>query len=188
MAKGSVSDYIGGNVAATVTEASMLRAVSVLLFAAAACTTGSGGNEPDSGVKATSTPRPAGTFELGPIEDEDLKQTIYKGMDARLGKTLAVGQDAEETTEIGDYESFRFAIVKLTRGNDDVSGEPGAAADGMDVEVSGWYKRTVDGDGETRAGCTSFDARLTVLKREGRWTVSDEHPMTFGREDPEDCY
>jgi hypothetical protein len=166
--------------------------VAAFALSLAACTT-TGGNDTSAsedarGVEGDASPRPAGALELGAVEDESLRELIYKGLDERLSRTLTVGEGAEEVTEIGDYDSFRFTIVKLTRGADDVSGDPRAVPDGMDVEVSGWYKRTLKGDGDGKPQCTSFDAQLTVLKTQGEWRVSDEHPVTFGREDAEDCY
>lgn len=168
-------------------------ACMLLLFSIGATTSGctTGGTEPaaDELKVAQGTPaQSVGRLELGPMEDEDLRQIVYKGLSARLAKTLAVGEDAQESTEIGDYESFRFTIIKLTRGNDDVSGDPRATADGMDVETSGWFKRTVNDSGDSKTGCTSFDAVVTLLKIQGDWSVSDENPVTFGREDAEDCY
>lgn len=171
-------------------RADLARGLLLSILYLAGCTGGSGGdaNETQLQVDERAAARPEGALELGPIEDEDLRQVIYQGLGARLDKTLATGSASEETTEIGDYESFRFTILKLTRGTDDVSGDPSATPDGMNVEVSGWYRRTVSGEEDGKPQCTSFDAQLTMTRTQGAWAVSNEHPLTFGREDPEDCY
>lgn len=153
-----------------------------------ACTSPGTGDAGGGETEISATTADQGRLELGPITDEDLRQVIYQGLDARLSKAQPVGESAEELTEVGDYDSFRFAIVKLTHGHDDVSSDLTVTPDGMDVEVTGWFKRTVTGDAETKPTCTSFDARITLLKKDGEWHFSDDHPVTFGREDPEDCY
>lgn len=168
-----------------------IRLLSLALLAASYGCTSPGStvdNDPDLASTTADARTGARPLELGPITDEDLRQVIYQGLEARIGKSQPIGEGAEELTEIGDYDSFRFAIVKLTHGHDDVSTDQSVSPDGMDVEVTGWFKRTVTGDSDGKPTCTSFDARITLLKKSGDWLFSDEHPVTFGREDPEDCY
>jgi hypothetical protein len=94
------------------------------------------------------------------------------------------------STELGDVDSFRFTLMRLTKGDEDVTGDPREKPDGMEVEVTGWYKQTqpkVEGRG-TVESCGSFDTRIWAVKVEGLWQLKGKVPLAIGREDPEDCY
>lgn len=135
-------------------------------------------DEPDDGKR----------FALGPLTDSDVQQVIYRGLETKLSQSQTHADGTEETTDIGRAKDFKYTIIKLTRGGDDVSGSPNERADGMDVEVTGWYRRTTRGDTETKAACTSFDAFVTLTKKQGDWSLADKPGPTFAHEDPEDCY
>jgi hypothetical protein len=150
---------------------------------------GEDGTTEASAAKATPV-APGERYELGPIESDDLKKAIYEGMEARLAHGDATSNGAEAATEIGDYEAFKFTIVKLTRGKDDVSGDPTTAPDGMDVEVTGWLRRTADAGTGEKAECVSFDAQV-VMQHDpsgSGWTMAKDQDVSFGRQDQEDCY
>ena len=129
-----------------------------------------------------------GHFNLGPLLDDDLKDVVYQGLQDTLGAPKVVGQGEEEITELGESGHFNFNVVKLLRGKDDISGE-GGAADGMDVEVTGWYKRSVRNSAEQQdPACTSFDAIVAISKQGDAWHLTPGETQTYGREDREDCF
>lgn len=116
---------------------------------------------------------------LGKLESEELRKTVYAGLEKRLTKP--------QTEEIGDFDNFQFTVTRLLNGTDDVSGDANdRAPDGMEVEVTGWYKRL--GTGTAKPNCFSFDTTTPVVKKAERWVVPDDYQIVFGREDSEDCY
>ena len=127
---------------------------------------------------------------IGPLGDSDIQEAIYKGIEAKVAGSRKRGQGNEVETELGDLESFKFTVVKLTKGADDVSGSGsallGAQADGMDVQVTGWYKRTVSA--APAPSCASFDLLVTISRQGGVWHLKGETPLSFQREDSEDCF
>jgi hypothetical protein len=153
------------------------------------------GNEAgESAETAATSPAavpPGERLELGPVENEDLKHEIYEAMEKRLAHGDATSNGAEAATEIGDYDAFKFTIVKLTRGKDDVSGDPTTPPDGMDVEVTGWLRRTLadNGSGAEKSECVSFDAQIAMHHEgEAGWAIAKDQDVAFGRQDQEDCY
>jgi hypothetical protein len=127
-------------------------------------------------------------YALGTLDDDDLRQVVYHGLEIRLAKGDGDGNDQAAATEIGDVDTFKFTIIKLVRGPDDISGITAEVPDGMDVQVTGWFKRTA-ADGDAKPSCTSFDATVAIVKRvSGDWTVASGKQPAFGREDSEDCY
>lgn len=154
---------------------------------------------PESAPAASESAAPSGTsvegsdqaFELGPLIDEDLRRKIYEAVETQLSGTKGAGGSGEEQTEIGDFEAFHFNIVKLMHGSDDVSGDPRARPDSMEVEVVGWLKRRlVASSGDPKDECASFDGQITLeMGAEGAWAVrASAAPLTLGRQDQEDCY
>jgi len=132
----------------------------------------------DSGVR----------YNLGPLTDEELQDVAYQALRQALGGTKALGDGASEASELGEPSSFSFNIVKLLQGKDDISGE-GGQADGMDVEVTGWYKRSLRQNTDLQdPTCTSFDALVAIIKQGDAWHPTPGETPTFGREDREDCF
>lgn len=130
-------------------------------------------------------------LSLGPVTDSRLKALFYQAIEGTMvARDTQAPESKDVSTELGDVDSFRFTIMRLTKGEEDVTGDPRERPDGMDVEVTGWYKRTLPhGDGRRPAeSCASFDTRILAVKVEGLWQLKGKIPLTIGREDPEDCY
>jgi len=127
---------------------------------------------------------------LGPVSDNRLKALFYQAIEGTMVARDAQSDAKDVSTELGDVDSFRFTIMRLTKGDEDVTGDPRERPDGMDVEVTGWYKRTQpQGEGRRLAeSCASFDTRILAVKVEGLWQLKGKIPLIIGREDPEDCY
>jgi hypothetical protein len=127
---------------------------------------------------------------LGPVTDGRLKALFYQAAEATIAYRDAQSEVKDVSTELGDMDSFRFTLMRLTKGEDDVTGDPREKPDGMEVEVTGWYKQTrPQGAGRGAAeSCGSFDTRILAVKVEGLWQLRGKIPLTIGREDPEDCY
>lgn len=127
---------------------------------------------------------------LGPVRDPRLKELFYQAVEGTLAAKDSKAEGEELSTELGDPDSFRFTVIRLTRAGGDVSADPDGKPDGMDVEISGWYKRTKPLRLERRTIdiCGSFDVRIAAVKFEGLWQLRDKIPLSLGREDVEDCY
>ncbi len=166
--------------------------LTVLTLCACTDTSGAAG-DPDDVVKAEAKGAPAQEGDrvaLGRLEDEDLRKMIHTELEKRITKTGAVGDGAEEATELGDGDSFQYTVVKLSRGPDDVSGDPSEVPDGVEVEVNGWYKRSLAQKEakDPEVACMSFDTYTHLVKKAGKWVVPDDYQVVFNREDSEDCY
>lgn len=183
--------------------------LSVSLFAVTACTGNAGGGDLDDIVKAESGSEDGGDADagtassdeaggvatgdrigLGRLENEDLRNLLHTEIDKRVTKSGAVSDGAEESTELGDGETFQYTVVKLSRGLDDVSGDPSEVPDGIEVEINGWYKRTLvqKEAPEPEVKCMSFDTYAHLVKKAGKWVVPENYEVVFNREDSEDCY
>lgn len=141
----------------------------------------------DAKAAADAAPAPAADrLPLGRLESDDLKKLIHGALEKRVVKTGG----GEEATELGDEASFQFTVVKLSRGADDVSSDPSETPDGAEIEVNGWYKRTMaqrDAQ-EPQISCVSFDTNVGLAQKQGKWVVPDDFQLVFNREDNEDCY
>jgi hypothetical protein len=127
-------------------------------------------------------------YNLGSLTDQELQDVAYQALRQALGGTKALGDGESEASELGEPSSFTFNIVKLLQGKDDISGE-GGQADGMDVEVTGWYKRSLRQNTDSQdPTCTSFDALVAIIKQGDAWHPTPGETPTFGREDREDCF
>jgi hypothetical protein len=147
-----------------------------------------GASDPSAAPPAPATPQ-GPPITLGALESEDMRHTLWKAFEQRLTKTQTVSDNAEEATELGDYDSFKFTVVKTMSGKDDISGDTSQAPDAVDVEVTGWYKRTLNQSGQDAvSSCFSFDAVAPLKLRGADWIVPDDYQVVFGREDQEDCY
>ena len=131
-----------------------------------------------------------GRVALGRLQNDDLRDLIHSALEERISKDGPASETAEEKIELGDVESFQFTVVKLSRGPDDISGDPAETPDGLEVEVNGWYKRTLSQKdaGEPEISCVSFDTYARVTKHGKRWSVPKDYQVSFNREDNEDCY
>jgi len=123
------------------------------------------------------------TLALGPIDDVDVKEVIYQGLEKQMLETET------ETTkvEIGDFESFKFSIVKMNTDTADTDGIPSQEPEIITVEVTGWYKRGTIGD-EASDKCFSFETQVDLISETEIWTYDDKAPLKFTRENTEDCY
>ena len=120
----------------------------------------------------------------GPIEDVDMKELVYQGVE----KQLSASDTEQSKVEIGDFESYKFAIIKMTKSSEDVTSLASESPDRLIVEVSGWYKRSAKSDDETDDKCFSFEANVHLNEDGDNWTYDDKDPLTFNRENSEDCY
>lgn len=128
----------------------------------------------------------ASGFNIGPVEDSELKTLIY---DALKSQVEAEAHSGGIKTNLGEEETFEFTIVKLTLGDDDVSNDPRAGANGVHVEITGWLQKTLPTDsGDLKPECTSFDTEVPVRKTKESWALPAGHVFKFSREDAEDCY
>jgi hypothetical protein len=166
----------------------------LMLLANTACVT-TNAEETESVPTATDVEDPAtvgednvpvakpNTLALGPIEDVDIKEVIYQGLEKQLLATET------ETTkvEIGDFESFKFSIIKMNNVTADTDGIPSQEADKITVEVTGWYKKGTIGDDATDK-CLSFDSQMNLTSENEMWIYDDKAPLKFTRENTEDCY
>lgn len=127
---------------------------------------------------------------LGRLGDQSLKNLIYSGVEASLGAREGGAEQDQGNVAIGDMDSFKFTVLRLTKGGIDISGDTSQKADGMDVEVTGWYKRTLSrrDDQHASESCASFDLRVGMRRQDEKWLIKDKIPLKFGREDLEDCY
>lgn len=161
---------------------------SHLLVLSPACktTTQAGGDSALRGVTLVDDE----TLQLGPVTDSRLKALFYQAIEGTMVARDAKPEAKDTSTELGDVDSFRFTIMRLTKGDEDVTGDPREKPDGMDVEVTGWYKKTLPRgeDQRTTENCASFDTRILAVKVEGLWQLKGKIPLAIGREDPEDCY
>ena len=130
------------------------------------------------------------SLALGPVRDPRLKELFYQAVEGTLAAKDSTAEGEEVSTELGELDSFRFTVIRLTQAGGDVSGDVDGKPDGMDVEISGWYKRTQSLRPERRTAdtCGSFDVRIAAVKLEGLWQLRDKIPLSLGREDVEDCY
>jgi len=130
-----------------------------------------------------------GELTLGRLEDEELRKSIYNGFEKRIARKTDLGDGQQEQTELGDYDSFQFTVTKLTSGEDDVSTDPTQPPDAMELEVTGWYKKSlVKGGNEPKSTCYSFDAMAPLVRKGQSWGLPDDYKVAFVREDNEDCY
>jgi len=127
-----------------------------------------------------------GGYQLGPVTNDDFRAALYNSLAHQMEKEQSVGEGAEETTELGDIDNFLFKVVRLTKDGEDIA--PGESPDGMEVDATGWYKRTLTQGDTSTPECHSFDADMTLVQRGDEWVMSTDQPATIGREDAEDCY
>lgn len=179
---------------------------SFVMAAAVGCTSTGGGEDSadvvvaagdESNAKGAKDAKPAAEaapaadrLPLGRLEQDDLKKLIHGALEKRVVKSGAGEAGTEEATELGDEASFQFTVVKLSRGADDVSSDPSETPDGAEIEVNGWYKRTMaqrDAQ-EPQITCVSFDTNVGLAQKQGKWVVPDDFQLVFNREDNEDCY
>lgn len=122
----------------------------------------------------------------GPVTDVDLKEIIYQGAE----KQLLASETETERVEIGDFESFKFTITKLMHNGEDVTNLSNEPSDRMAVELSGWYKRSPKSDEEdgNNDQCFSFDATAHLNADGDSWSYDDNEPLSFVRQNSEDCY
>jgi len=123
------------------------------------------------------------TLALGPIEDVDIKEVIYLGLEKQMLATET------ETTkvEIGDFESFKFSIVKMDNTPANTEDIPSPEAEKITVEVNGWYKKGTIGD-DASDKCFSFDSQVNLTSQNEMWIYNENDPLKFTRENTEDCY
>lgn len=127
---------------------------------------------------------------LGPLVDDRLKLLFYQALEGTLRAQDGSTEDQVVSTELGDLDTFRFTLMRLTKADEDISGDPRERPDGLDVEVTGWYKRmrvSREG-GRPQENCVSFDTHIAVGKVGNSWQLKDKIPLSLGREDAEDCY
>lgn len=140
----------------------------------------------------TPEPGPSGSdappMALGDLADDDAKEVVHEALATRLGKGRAKADGVEESIELGNLEAFRFTVVKVMVGKDDISGDLTQSPDGIDVEVTGWYKRTLVQSGSQKSTCFSFDTILPLARRPGTWVVPEDWAAALAREDEEDCF
>lgn len=166
----------------------------LMLFANTACVT-TNSTETESVPTATDVEDPAtvgednvpvakpNTLALGPIEDVDINEVIYQGLEKQL-----LAKETETTKiEIGDFESFKFSIIKMNNITTDTADIPSQEADKITVEVTGWYKKGTIGDDATDK-CLSFDSQINLSLENEMWTYDDKTALAFTRETAEDCY
>ena len=183
-------------------------ACGLAAFLAQACVSGSGADPAEEPLAADAPPPAADaapstlaatagdkaadagvSIVVGPLLDEDLRHVVWKAMEARITRAQKLDTGAEEAFELGDFNTFHFTVTKTLNGSDDISGEATQLADGLEVEATGWYKKTSSPpDSEPKATCYSFDAPVPLTHRGGAWTVPDAFQIAFAREDQEDCY
>lgn len=157
---------------------------------------------------------PANAVALGPIEDEALRDLVYKALQSNMNSSQPIAEGAEEITELGDADTFKFAVVKISTSGSDAaaaatassgateSGQgplravPGQAVAGLDakgdgdmeVQVTGWFKRSVVGNVDTSPTCKGFDAVVALERSSGTWKVKNAPMRPLEREDNEDCF
>lgn len=124
--------------------------------------------------------------KLGPglIEDIDLKELVYQGVE----KQLVATENEETSVEIGDFESFKFSVTKMTKGGEDVTSVPTEQPDRLFVELTGWYKRTAKTGDEPVENCFSFESIVALTGDSDSWVYDDKEVLKFNRESSEDCY
>ncbi len=129
-----------------------------------------------------------GRLAVGPLHDEDLRRLVYQGLEKHMSKTQSLGEGGEEKTALGDFDSFKFNVLRLTKGGAELTGSE--TADAADVEVTGWYKVTIASSDASDAdpSCTSFDARMQLVQKGGDWQVEGNEGPVMGRQDAEDCF
>jgi len=123
------------------------------------------------------------TLTLGPIEDVDLKEIIYQGLE----KQMLASETETTKVEIGDFESFKFSIVKMNNTSDEVGDIPSQEPEKISVEVTGWYKKGTIGDDATDK-CFSFYSQIELNSKNEMWIYDERAPLKFTRENTEDCY
>jgi hypothetical protein len=165
------------------------RAAALLAGALATtrCVTGASAVPADAAAAPAPAPAPSAQG-VGPLLDDTLAGLIYDSIGASLEVDREQADGGEQRTDIGDFDAFRFRVVRLTRGSEDVSATPQLGYDGLEIQVSGWYKRTTMGPhagDQTR--CMSFDALVRLAREGDTWALEHDAPLTITREDPEDC-
>jgi hypothetical protein len=123
------------------------------------------------------------TLALGPIEDIDIKEVIYQGLE----KQMLASETETTKVEIGDFESFKFSIIKMNNTAANTEEIPSQSADEITVEVTGWYKKGTVGD-EASDKCFSFDSQVNLSNQNEIWIYDEKAPLKFTRENTEDCY
>jgi hypothetical protein len=177
-------------------ERATVRALSIWVFGMLCLTTQSGCetnggddlSEPvedfadASDSRASADDSKSAPLALGKLYDEEVRQVIHDGLKARI----EVGTD-QQGVEIGDEVTFKYSVLKLTKGKDDVSGGKGDDADGLEVEVTGWFKQHVEGG--SGPSCISFDTTVPVVKLAGKWQLPKDYAaVSYSRQDQEDCF
>jgi hypothetical protein len=126
----------------------------------------------------------------GTLTDKDMKELLYRAIGQSLGAKKEQGEGTESKIEPGDMDGFKFTILRLTKDGVELSGDGGGRPDGMEVEITGWYKKVTRLEGRARPveNCGSFDLRVAAVKVGTGWQIADKIPLSFAREDEEDCY
>jgi hypothetical protein len=126
-------------------------------------------------------------YPLGKLEDDAVRQLLYEALVRRVNRTGDVGDGQTETSELGEVETFEFNVIKTVRDGVEIDGNE--AANRIDIEVRGWYRRSLTGgEASTQPVCSSFDTMATIVYRSGAWKLEDGQELAFTREDQEDCY
>jgi hypothetical protein len=147
-------------------------------------TTGSEVTDPESVGEENVPVTKSTAIGSGPIEDIDLKEVVYQGVEKQL-----VGTENELTrVEIGDFESFKFNIVRMSRAGEDVTNISSEQPDRLVVEASGWYKRSGKTGDAPSENCFSFESTVHLNADADSWVYDDKEPLTFSRENSEDCF
>jgi hypothetical protein len=134
--------------------------------------------------KTDAAPR---AYPLGKLEDDALRQLLYEALGGRVNRSRDVGDGQTEMSELGEVESFEFNVIKTMRDGVEIDGNE--APNRIDIEIRGWYRRSLaGGDASAQPVCSSFDTMATVVYRRGVWTLEDGQELAFTREDQEDCY
>lgn len=120
----------------------------------------------------------------GPIDDIDLKEVAYQGVE----KQLLASETEQTRVEIGDFESFKFTIVKMSRAGEDITNISSEQPDRLTVETTGWYKRAAKDGDEPSENCFSFESTVHLNAEGDAWVYDDKEPLTFTRENSEDCF
>lgn len=126
------------------------------------------------------------SLKEGPLEDIDLKEIAYQGIEKQLS-----AYDTEKVrVEIGDFESFKFTIVHMSRAGEDITNIATEQPDRLTVATSGWYKRAerTAADGSIGEKCFSFETTVHLSSEGEMWIYDDREPLKFSRENTEDCF
>lgn len=126
-------------------------------------------------------------YPLGKLEDEAVRQLLYEALGGRVNRSRDVGDGQTELSELGEVETFELNVIKTMRDGVEIDGNE--APNHLDIEIRGWYRRSLTGgDASAQPVCSSFDTMATVVYRSGVWKLEDGQQLAFTREDQEDCF